>query len=164
LNTMQLNVFKLNEQVTQLTADKDRLVKALEAKEADFTKLVTESAEQVQGMAKHAAEIDALKAESAKALEALKAEHVKALEALTTDAAKQVEALTAQLDAAKQAANRQAAETVASLGVSADAIPATISQELTAEQINSKFAELNGKEKTEFYQKHRATILRSQGL
>jgi len=76
----------------------------------------------------------------------------------------QVEVLKAELEVAKKSANRQAAETLAAIGVPEGTIKESISQEFTAEQVIAKFGALTGKEKSEFYQKHRATILRAQGL
>lgn len=141
---MYLNIVKANARIKELENEHAEFIKALKQKDEVF--------EQFKSDVEQAATD---KVELAQQIETLKAEHAKAIESLNLE-----------VEAAKASANRQAAEVVASMGVAADTIKPISQETLTPEQIMAKFEALKSDKKalSEFYNKHRATILRAQGL
>jgi chromosome segregation ATPase len=78
---------------------------------------------------------------------------------------KEIEQLKEQVKTAKESANRQAAETLASLGVPEGTVkPETASAELSAEEFHAKLNELqstNPAAATQFYRQHGAKFFKT---
>ena len=156
---MNFNVIQLNKTVETLTAEKAVLVKQLETAEADLKdarKYIDEIVEKNGELTKQGegvqASIDAAKAEAAKTVESTKAE----MQA-------QLDAVKAELETAKTSANKIAAETVASLGIPEGVIKQDVASPMTPQAAVTKFESLSGKERSEFFAKHEAAIIKGYG-
>lgn len=178
---MSLNIFKTQKQVEALTAevkelkaDNDRLVKAAEdfkQKEAVFS-LGSQDylAEKEKMVAEHKAEIAKFNEEMEqrrKEYEATLAEtnskYAQDMEALKKEYAAQLEAKDAEIVAAKNSANKVAAEKLAAIGIPEETIKPTATSKSDGEILKA-FENLNGPEKAKFYNENKEAILRATGL
>lgn len=86
----------------------------------------------------------------------------KVFEDKMTEYQSKIDALTKTVEEAKESANKEAAHIVTAMGVDVGTVKETISSELTPLAALSKLESMPaGKERTEFYEKNKALILRA---
>jgi chromosome segregation ATPase len=139
---MIFNVRKLNKELEAVKADNAKLLEAIASKEKELAEAH-----------KNAEELAASNVELDKQLEDAKAEIAK-----VKDSAK------ADVEAAKTAANKQAANIVASIGVAEGTIPESKEELMTPEKAASQFNSLKGVARSEFFRKYEAEILKGMGV
>lgn len=136
-----LNVIKANKAITELTYEKDGLLKQIE----NLTKDLTEAQDVIGNFMVEKEGFDKVKAD-------LKAEYE----------AKEAQ-LNKNLEETKASVNSEASNIVAALGVEPDAIKVE-PKALSPSDILSTFKSLNGKEQQAFYQENKATIIKALDL
>jgi|ERR1041385_220706 CHASE3 domain sensor protein len=138
---MNLFVSKANKEIEALKGDKEKLIEASVAQEAE-----------IKQAHKSIEDLTAANAEQAKEIENLKAE-------IATHKAETQK----QVEAAKETAGKKAAEIVASVGIEQGTIKDS-TQETTPEQIAAQFEALKGAARAKFYAENKDAILKANGV
>ena len=148
---MQLNIFKSNEQVKELEAEKVSLLNRFELAEKDLR----DAQDVIAGFMVKQKKFDST-------IEELKKEHASTIESLKKENQTKMDVLAVQLEEAKVSAGKQAAQVLASMGVE----PETVKVEVvpTTGDILAKFESLTGKAKSDFYAAYRDQILKATGM
>lgn len=156
------NIFSALTKVSELEKDNASLLARLSESEDKVHKAEDAIEKFLQEQKTFNIQIDKLKFEHVVAMDNLKSEYQSKIDSLTKELKDKVESLEAQLNSEKESATKKAHQILASIGVEPEAVKVSVKP--TEGDIVGRFQSLSGKEKHDYYEKHKEVILKAAGL